>query len=81
LVEPLAVAVHAVRRLCSIGGQNVLVLGAGTIGLMVVATLKAYAAGSIVVTDFRDTRLCLAKRLGADSIHDPGKTNFGPWLA
>ncbi len=75
LVEPLAVAVHAVRRIPHIAGQNVLVLGAGTIGLMTVLVLKAYGAGTIAVTDFKDDRLNLAKKLGADYVVNPAEEN------
>ncbi len=45
--------------------------GAGTIGLMVVATLKAYGAGEIIVTDFQAKRLQLAQELGADYVLNP----------
>jgi L-iditol 2-dehydrogenase len=81
LVEPLAVAVHAVRRVPNIAGQSVLVLGAGTIGLMTVATLKAYGAGTIVVTDFQENRLRLAKELGANHVINPEEVELGSWLA
>lgn len=80
LVEPLAVGVHAVRRVPHIAGQTVLVLGAGTIGLMVVATLKTYGAGTIVVSDFNDNRLKLAQDLGADHVINAGKTNLEAWI-
>ncbi len=80
LVEPLAVAVHAVRRVPHIAGQSVLVLGAGTIGLMVAATLKAYGAGEIIVTDFQAKRLQLAEELGADYVLNPREHSLGSWL-
>lgn len=67
LVEPLAVAVHAVRKARNIAGRNVVVLGAGTIGLMVANVLKAYGAGNIIISDFNDKRLTLARKLGANT--------------
>jgi|LSQX01.1.fsa_nt_gb L-iditol 2-dehydrogenase len=76
LVEPLAVAVHAVRRVAQIAGKTVLVLGAGTIGLMTILTLKAYGAGKIIVSDFNDQRLDLAKEMGADLVVNPNKEDL-----
>ena len=50
LGEPLAVAVHGVRISGLRIGQRVLVLGAGTIGLMAVVAARAGGAGEILVT-------------------------------
>jgi L-iditol 2-dehydrogenase len=76
LIEPLAVAVHAVRRVCRIPGKNILVLGAGTIGLMTVLSLKASGAGKIIVSDLNDERLALARELGADITINPAKDDL-----
>ena len=66
LVEPAAVAVHAVR-ISGIGlGDNVIILGAGTIGLLTLQCSKLAGAGSTIITDIIEYRLELAKRLGAD---------------
>ena len=60
LIEPLSTPVHAVRLagngfgaagLAGVTGKSVAVIGAGSIGLLVVAVLKAYAARRVVVTD------------------------------
>ncbi|MGE5587674.1 MAG: zinc-dependent alcohol dehydrogenase [Clostridia bacterium] len=67
MVEPVAVGVHAVRRAgAGAGGARVLVLGSGTIGLVVVQVLKAYGAREVIVTDVNERRLALARELGAD---------------
>jgi threonine dehydrogenase-like Zn-dependent dehydrogenase len=50
MVEPLAVAVHAVRRVNLSVGQTVLVCGAGTMGMMCMATAKAYGASKVIMT-------------------------------
>ena len=76
LVEPLAVAVHAVRRVSHIAGKNVLVLGAGTIGLMTILTLKSYGVGKIIVSDFNDQRLALSKEMGANLTVNPNKDDL-----
>jgi len=65
LVEPLAVAVHAVKR-AKIGlGDRVLVIGAGAIGLLVSAVCKAAGAQEIIVSDVVDVRLEKAMSMGA----------------
>lgn len=65
LAEPLAVALHAVRRAGDVGGRRVLVTGAGPIGLLVVAALKTAGAAEIIVTDLLDAPLSLAADAGA----------------
>jgi 2-desacetyl-2-hydroxyethyl bacteriochlorophyllide A dehydrogenase len=65
LVEPLAVGVHAVRRAGDLFGKNVAVLGAGTIGLMVIACLDRAGASRIIATDVSEPRLELAEHMGA----------------
>ncbi len=78
LVEPLAVAVHAVRRARRISGANTLVLGCGTIGLMTLYVLKNYGAGSITAVDLQDSRLELAGKLGADKLQKPDEAIAAP---
>src|SRR5947209_231793 len=65
MIEPLAVAVHAVGL--SKIGQNTtaLVIGAGMIGLLVLQVLRASGCKNVVVVDIDDTRLRLANELGA----------------
>ncbi len=71
LVEPLAVAVHAVRRAANIGGKNTLVLGCGTIGLMTTYVLAAYGAGTITAVDYEAARRTLAESMGANKTLSP----------
>ncbi len=67
LVEPLAVALHAVRAVRTGSPERVLIVGAGTIGLLVLAALRAEGAGRVVVTDRSAHRLAAASRAGADT--------------
>ncbi len=78
LVEPLAVAVHAVRRARRISGANTLVLGCGTIGLMTLYVLKNYGAASITAVDPQTSRLQLAEKLGATKLQGPADAIAGP---
>ncbi|MFE2938070.1 L-idonate 5-dehydrogenase [Streptomyces sp. NPDC059255] len=65
LAEPLAVALHAVRRAGAVRGRRVLVTGAGPIGCLVVAALRQAGAAEVVVTDLLDAPLRLAAEVGA----------------
>ncbi len=65
-IEPLAVAYRGVEHAGVIEGKNVLIVGAGTIGLMLVACVKVKNPARIIVTDLNRTRLEVAKQMGAD---------------
>jgi L-iditol 2-dehydrogenase len=66
MVEPLAVAMHAVNLTPIRLMDPVVILGAGTIGLLVLLAARAKGAGPIIVTDALEHRLEFARRLGAD---------------
>ena len=66
MIEPLAVTVHAAKRFPELKGANAVVLGCGPIGILLVQTLKAMGASKVFATDISDSRLELAKSLGAD---------------
>lgn len=65
MVEPAAVAWHAVRRGAVAPGEKVLVLGAGPIGLLVLACTQIAGARHVSVVDRNDSRRAAAQRLGA----------------
>ncbi|RCI12697.1 hypothetical protein L249_0669 [Ophiocordyceps polyrhachis-furcata BCC 54312] len=65
LVEPLAVAVHAVRQAQITPGLSVAVMGAGPVGLLCAAVARAYGASVVVSVDVRSARLDLARDLAA----------------
>ncbi|MGP3991955.1 zinc-dependent alcohol dehydrogenase [Streptomyces sp. 3N207] len=64
LIEPLAVAVHAVGRARAQADDQALVIGAGPIGVFCALVLIAEGVGHVVVTDRDPLRLDLARRLG-----------------
>ena len=70
LIEPLSTPVHAVRLAGDVSGRSVVVLGAGTIGLLVLSVLRAHGAGRVVVTDVLAGKRERALRLGADACVD-----------
>jgi (R,R)-butanediol dehydrogenase/meso-butanediol dehydrogenase/diacetyl reductase/L-iditol 2-dehydrogenase len=65
LIEPLAVAVHAVRKADVRMGETVLVMGCGAIGLLVTALCAKVGASKVIAADQIYSRLELAKELGA----------------
>jgi L-iditol 2-dehydrogenase len=71
LTEPLACVVQGVEDLKLRAGQDVLVIGAGPIGLMFVALAKNLGC-TVTVAGRRAARLAVAKNLGAAQVVDIG---------
>lgn len=70
LIEPLAVAVHAVRRVGARGGLSALVVGGGPIGQSIVLALGMADVEDVVVSEVDPARRALVERLGARTV-DP----------
>lgn len=68
LVEPLAVGVHAIRWARPRPGASVVIIGAGTIGLVTLIAARALGAGPIHVLARHDHQAALATALGATSV-------------
>lgn len=67
LIEPFSISCHALSRAEVKKGDNLLIMGAGPIGLF--ALLRAKALGArVLIADMLESRLALAKEFGADSI-------------
>ncbi len=62
MIEPLAVAVHAVRRYGDVSGKKVLVLGGGPIGNLVAQTARAMGAADILLSELSAYRLETAEK-------------------
>ena len=71
LTEPMAVALHAVRRSEIKKRDTAIVIGCGPVGLAVICQLKALGVATIVASDFSPGRRALAARCGADIVVDP----------
>jgi len=84
LIEPLAVAFHAVRRARIRDGQKVLVIGGGPIGQSVILAALQEGAAQVLVSEMDPARRALCERLGATAL-DPAagqldeqvRTHFG----
>jgi len=73
LVEPFAAALHAAERIDLDSAETVAVLGAGRLGILVVAALRAVRDRSgrsftIAVSEANPRRAALARELGADEL-------------
>ncbi len=71
VVEPLAVALHSMKFAAVQAGETVAVFGAGPIGLLTVACLKAAGAGRIWAVEPVAHRREMARHMGADEALDP----------
>ena len=80
MIEPLAVAVHAVRKFGDMQGMRVAVLGAGPIGILVAQAAKGIGAESVLISDISDVRLAKAKECGVDFCVNTKNVNFGAAL-
>jgi len=65
MTEPLACAVHGLRRLGGVFGDSVVLAGAGTMGLLLLQLLVHAGAGPVTVVDRVEGRLEVARKLGA----------------
>jgi 2-desacetyl-2-hydroxyethyl bacteriochlorophyllide A dehydrogenase len=80
LIEPLSCAVHGLRRIGPVTGVDVLLTGAGTMGLLLLQLLRNAGAGSVSVVDRKESRLEAAKAVGADGVAtDVAALDRGPF--
>ncbi|MFC1671190.1 2,3-butanediol dehydrogenase [Spirochaetota bacterium] len=80
-VEPLAVAVRAVKQARVGIGHTVAVIGAGPIGLLVTQVCKAAGASKVFVVEPQEARRKLAVSMGANAVIDPMETDPGKAIA
>lgn len=73
LIEPIAVAVHAVRRYGDIANKKVLVLGGGPIGNLVAQTAKAMGASQVLLSEISSARLEIAEKCGIEVVNPSEK--------
>ena len=79
MTEPMAVALHAVRKSRVGRKETAVVIGCGPIGLAVILMLKARGVRHVVASDFSGVRRDLARRCGADEVIDPATDS--PWAS
>lgn len=77
MLEPVTIALHAVDQGDITPGQTVAILGAGTIGLLVMQIAMRAGATRVLVSDPMPEKRKLAKKLGADWVIDPTSEDLG----
>ena len=80
MIEPLAVAVHAIRQAGDVSGKKIAVLGAGPIGILVAQVAKGMGAEAVMITDVSGLRLEKARECGVDFCVNTKDENFGAAL-
>lgn len=65
LAEPLAVAIHVLKSVSKDSRNNLVILGSGTIGLLMVAAAPAFGFKKVLTTDALDYNLKMAEEFGA----------------
>ncbi|MCL2780724.1 MAG: alcohol dehydrogenase catalytic domain-containing protein [Actinomycetia bacterium] len=76
IVEPLATPIHAIGLAGGVTGKAVAILGAGTIGQLLVCAVRAQHPAKIVITDLRADNRERASALGADHVLDAAQENL-----
>jgi threonine 3-dehydrogenase len=80
IFDPLGNAVHTALSF-DLVGEDVLVTGAGPIGIMGALVAQAVGARKVVITDVNPTRLALAKRLGVHHVVDAANEKLSDVMA
>lgn len=68
IAEPAAVAFHSLNQASDLAGKEVLVIGSGPIGALIIAAARRAGAAKITATDLHDTALERARQLGATDV-------------
>lgn len=80
LLEPLGVALHAVRLAHIEVGDSVGIFGSGPIGLVTLLAARAAGADRIFMTDLVPERLAFARQLGATAVMNPADGDVIEWI-
>ena len=74
MTEPLACCLHGIDQAQIRTGDTVLVIGGGTIGLLMVQLAKMAGAAVVILSEPQEEKYALAKEVGADYCMNPMKT-------
>ncbi|MEO3990322.1 galactitol-1-phosphate 5-dehydrogenase [Pseudocitrobacter cyperus] len=76
-IEPITVGLHAFQLAQGCEGKNVIIVGAGTIGLLALQCARELGAKSVTAIDINPQKLMLAKELGATHIFNSREMTTG----
>ena len=77
LVEPLAVGLHSVKMAGSVAEKNILIIGAGPIGLTCALWCRFFGARNVVISEMSPKRIEMAQQFGFTQFIDPGEDIAG----
>jgi L-iditol 2-dehydrogenase len=80
LAAPAADALHAVRQGGVSPGDRVVVLGAGTLGILAAQWARIWGAGQVLVIDDDEARLALARRMWLGDVGDARHVDAVRWV-
>jgi len=72
MAEPAAVAIHALRQAGIVIGDNIVIFGAGPIGLMLGQWAYAWGADRVMLVDVDENKISFAKELGFQDVWNSG---------
>lgn len=73
MIEPLACAMHAVESSRGVKGRNVLVLGGGTMGMLIALSARAQGAGAVAIADPSEAKQKIARAAGIADARTPDR--------
>jgi L-iditol 2-dehydrogenase len=76
LIEPIGCCIRGLNKVPFEKGDDILVIGAGSIGLIMISLLKIFGAGRIISSEITDHRLKAAGRIGAHILVNPIQQNL-----
>lgn len=80
MIEPTAVAVHAVKRAGAVKGLKTVVIGGGPIGLLTAQVARAYGASKVMISEPLGKRRKIAQILGFSRVINPEEENFPSYV-
>lgn len=81
MLEPAAVALHAMRRGRLDAGDSILIFGAGPIGLMLGGWARTCGARSVLLVDIDDRKVAFAQEIGFKHVFNPAQQDdLGGWV-
>ena len=75
LLEPLCVAMHAVKQVDRIAGNSILITGGGPIGQLILRVVRAFGAHDVTVSDVNEFARAFSLKSGADKVVNPLEEN------
>lgn len=75
LLEPLSIALHAVKQAGQIAGTSILITGGGPIGQLILRVVRAFGAYKVTVSDISEYVREFALKSGANSVVNPLEEN------